>query len=161
MEDLILRIERLLNSPVFIGVTGDFLARRLAESLCPQTSDIDEYERHLQSELSALTGFEGVTTITFKHQTGVVEIDMLFEGSSVVAVRRGGARQVGKSTDLTSLSTRELQVLQLLVDGLSNKEVARDLGLSRRTVEKHRANIHRKTKSNSLATLTRIWLAAS
>ena len=53
-----------------------------------------------------------------------------------------------------------MEVLDLLANGLSNKEAAAVLYLSPRTVEKHRANIHTKTKTNSLAVLTQMWLAA-
>jgi DNA-binding NarL/FixJ family response regulator len=40
-----------------------------------------------------------------------------------------------------SLTTRELEVLQLIVNGRSNKEIAAMLGLSVNTVSVHRANI--------------------
>jgi DNA-binding NarL/FixJ family response regulator len=39
------------------------------------------------------------------------------------------------------LTERELEILQLIVDGRSNKEIAEDLGLSANTVAVHRANI--------------------
>ncbi len=39
------------------------------------------------------------------------------------------------------LTARELEILQLIVDGKSNKEIAEDLGLSANTVAVHRANI--------------------
>ena len=45
----------------------------------------------------------------------------------------------GEST--SALTTRELEVLQLIVDGQSNKEIAAKLGLSANTVAVHRANI--------------------
>jgi DNA-binding NarL/FixJ family response regulator len=41
----------------------------------------------------------------------------------------------------TSLTARELQVLQLICDGLSNKQIATELGLSANTVAVHRARI--------------------
>jgi len=42
------------------------------------------------------------------------------------------------------LSPRELEVATFLVRGLSNKETARQMNLSARTVEDHRINIYRK-----------------
>ena len=45
----------------------------------------------------------------------------------------------GEST--SALTTRELEVLQLIVDGQSNKEIATKLGLSANTIAVHRANI--------------------
>ena len=53
------------------------------------------------------------------------------------------------------LSPRERQVLALIVQGLSNKEMARALELSPRTVEVHRANLFAKLQVPSLAHLVR------
>jgi two-component system response regulator NreC len=47
------------------------------------------------------------------------------------------------------LSSREFQILQLLLDGSTNKRIADLLCLSPKTVEKHRANIMGKTKSQT------------
>jgi two-component system, LuxR family, response regulator FixJ len=53
------------------------------------------------------------------------------------------------------LSPREQEVLGLIVAGLTNKEIARALTLSPRTVESHRANLFTKLKTESLAQLIR------
>jgi len=53
------------------------------------------------------------------------------------------------------LSAREAEVLGLIVEGLTNKEIARALGLSPRTVETHRANVFHKLQVDSLAQLIR------
>jgi DNA-binding NarL/FixJ family response regulator len=50
-------------------------------------------------------------------------------------------RTAPESGERTRLSPRELEVLQLICDGLSNKEIAAKLGLSANTVAVHRANI--------------------
>ena len=59
---------------------------------------------------------------------------------------------------ITLLTERELVVFDALVAGQSNKETARALGISPRTVELHRARILAKTDSKNLADL--VWLAA-
>jgi len=59
----------------------------------------------------------------------------------------------GSSGDL--LTNREQEVMQLLAEGWSNKEVATKLGLSTRTVESHRASIMKKLGCRSLADLVR------
>jgi DNA-binding NarL/FixJ family response regulator len=53
------------------------------------------------------------------------------------------------------LSARELEIVQLLAEGKSNKDVARALGISVKTAETHRSNIMRKTGFGSLAELVR------
>ncbi|MBN1554822.1 MAG: response regulator transcription factor [Phycisphaerae bacterium] len=53
------------------------------------------------------------------------------------------------------LSRREVEIVQLLCEGLSSKEIARRLHLSAKTVENHRYNIYRKCEVDSVATLMR------
>lgn len=55
----------------------------------------------------------------------------------------------------TSLSEREREVLALIVEGLTNKEIGRALSLSPRTVETHRANLFAKLRVDNLAHLIR------
>lgn len=59
-----------------------------------------------------------------------------------------------------SLSRRERETLQGLVDGLSNKAVAIQLGLSVRTVEMHRRNVKDRLGVKSLAEATRLAVLA-
>jgi len=62
---------------------------------------------------------------------------------------------------LASLSQREVDVLRLLLDGQSNKIIARELGISPRTVEVHRARVMRKTHADSLPELIQTCLIAN
>lgn len=57
-----------------------------------------------------------------------------------------------------TLSAREKEVMQLVVDGRANKVIALDLGLSERTVEVHRGNIMDKMGAQSLAHLVRMHM---
>jgi len=59
-----------------------------------------------------------------------------------------------------TLTERESQVLKLVVDGLSNKEVALALGISPRTVEIHRANVMSKMSAAGLSELVRMVLTS-
>ena len=51
------------------------------------------------------------------------------------------------------LSKREMEVLKLICEGLSSNEIATDLDISPRTVEKHRDALLKKTKSKNAVTL--------
>jgi two-component system, LuxR family, response regulator FixJ len=53
------------------------------------------------------------------------------------------------------LSEREREVLSLVIEGLTAKQIARVLGVSPRTVEAHRANLGSKLETDSLAQLIR------
>jgi RNA polymerase sigma factor (sigma-70 family) len=55
------------------------------------------------------------------------------------------------------LSPREREVLLLVVEGLTNKEIGKALGLSPRTVEAHRAHLFEKLEVPSLAQLVRTY----
>lgn len=57
------------------------------------------------------------------------------------------------------LSPRECEVLGLIVEGLTNKEIGRTLALSPRTVEAHRAHLFDKLAAPSLAQLIRQYAA--
>ncbi|KAB0577442.1 MULTISPECIES: response regulator transcription factor [Ideonella] len=62
---------------------------------------------------------------------------------------------------LARLTTREAQVLERIVAGRLNKQIADDLGISIKTVEAHRANIMEKLNANTVADLLKIALGAS
>ena len=51
------------------------------------------------------------------------------------------------------LSDREIEILELICQGFSNQEIGEKLFISKRTVDKHRANILTKTNSRNSAQL--------
>ena len=56
------------------------------------------------------------------------------------------------------LTEREREVLQLIAEGLSTKEIAQKLGLSVKTVDNHRTNLMRKLDLHNVASITRYAL---
>ncbi len=68
---------------------------------------------------------------------------------------RGGNLLSQSALPGAPLTAREIEVVQRLAEGRSNKEVASDLGVSTRTVESHRNHIMRKMNFNSFSELVR------
>lgn len=69
------------------------------------------------------------------------------------------ARRAVDVQGYAQLTPRERQVLQLITDGQSNKEAGRELGISPRTIEVHRARVMEKLGARNTADLMRIVLA--
>jgi two-component system CheB/CheR fusion protein len=59
---------------------------------------------------------------------------------------------------LAALTQRQRQIMDMILAGHPNKNIAADLGISRRTIENHRAAIMKKTGSKSLPALARLAL---
>ena len=60
----------------------------------------------------------------------------------------------------TKLTSRESEVLQLIAEGLANKQMASELGISVKTVEKHRQHLMEKLDVHDIAGLTRLAIAS-
>ena len=71
---------------------------------------------------------------------------------------QGMLNERSDSTDKYNLTKREQEILKLLVDGLSNKQIAAELFVSIRTVDTHRTNIMKKLRVKNAADLVRICL---
>jgi DNA-binding NarL/FixJ family response regulator len=67
----------------------------------------------------------------------------------------GGAMATGIDPELDQLSPREREVLRLIARGYTYKEVARDLGISAKTVESHVSSVLRKLQLSTRHELTR------
>lgn len=70
----------------------------------------------------------------------------------------GGRKLLRRKTD--TLTSREIEVLQLIAEGLANKQTADELGISIKTVEKHRQAVMNKLHIHDTAGLTRYAIAA-
>ena len=73
----------------------------------------------------------------------------------------GSQLAASRETLLSKLTLRESQVLERIVAGRLNKQIADDLGISIKTVEAHRANIMEKLSANTVADLLKIALGQS
>jgi DNA-binding NarL/FixJ family response regulator len=82
----------------------------------------------------------------------VAEHKPFFTGMVSETLRQSFLTTKGNDSPLTA---RERSVVQLIAEGHGNKKIASILNLSVKTVETHRAAVHRKLKINSTAGLVR------
>ena len=68
---------------------------------------------------------------------------------------RDKPKEAGEEPSAECLTSREQEIVQLLAEGRSNKEVAASLGIATRTVESHRANIMSKLHLGTFSELMR------
>jgi FixJ family two-component response regulator len=86
-------------------------------------------------------------------------IDRINHALKLDAENRGMvARRADIQHRIESLTPRERQVMDLVVDGAANKVIAIDLALSERTVEIHRAKVMEKMGARSVAHLVKLHL---
>jgi len=78
----------------------------------------------------------------------------VLDRSQRLAARGRSSKQCGNR-----LSSREVEVLQLIAEGKSNKQVATELGVSFKTVDKHREHLMSKLDIHDVAGLTRYAIA--
>ena len=86
-----------------------------------------------------------------------LETDSVYYSSEVQNAIKGKSNKNAANLNLKEeISEREMEVLKLLCDGLSPKEIADKIFLSHRTVETHKNNIMQKFEVNSVAKLISI-----
>jgi len=142
------------------GMTGLELQDRLLERKSPLP-------------IVFITGHGDVPMAVDSMKKGAIDfIEKPFKEDDLVAlVERmlAGAREAfsnsieaaGRDAMLARLTTRERHVLERIVAGRLNKQIADDLGISIKTVEAHRANVMEKLQANTVADLLKIALGAS
>ena len=64
------------------------------------------------------------------------------------------------SKKIAQLTSREMEVLQLIAEGSANKQIASELGIGIKTVEKHREHLMEKLDIHDTAGLTRHAISA-
>jgi len=139
------------------GLSGVDLLRRLREL-------------KLDLPVIVITGHGDVTLAVQAMKIGAIDfLEKPFDDEVLLASVRSALNQLDRDskrqaerseieTRLAALSKRERDVLEGLVGGLANKQIAYDLGISPRTIEIYRANLMTKMQATSLSDLVRMAL---
>lgn len=130
------------------------------------------HERGVTMPVIILTGHGDVSIAVRAMKAGAVDfIEKPFEKEVLLAAIEAAFERLDASSEVSTraaeaavvlgaLSPREREVLEGLAQGLPNKTIAYDLGISARTVEVHRANVMTKLGARSLSDALRIAFAA-
>lgn len=103
----------------------------------------------------------GAVSVLTKPVEPVVFLEAIREAiERDASMRRATARSADVRRRLACLTPREREVLDLLVLGKANKEVAAHLDLSEKTVEIHRSHVMKKLQTPNLVSLVRLVLLA-
>lgn len=136
-----------------------------------------EAQRHLAKNrinlpVIMVTAYGDVSMAVTAMKTGAVDFlekpftqdDLLGSVQAALGLDLDAAPEEDWRAQLTKrialLTPREREVTEELVQGRQNKEIAYELGISRRTVEVHRYRIMEKMEARNLAHLVRLWLGA-
>jgi DNA-binding NarL/FixJ family response regulator len=153
------------------GLNGLETTRQMLKA-CPHSKIIiltahcdDAYVRHAAD--SGAMGFLLKQDSTLEVCRAIREVHQgrIFYSTSVaerfIRINPQTRDRSGKTKKKNSLLTsREMEVLQLIAEGKANKETASELGISIKTVEKHRGHLMKKLDIHDTAGLTRHAIAA-
>lgn len=143
------------------GLGGLEIARTLSREL-PQISILifSSHDDALTVRQAMEAGARGMVEKSSSFETLLKAIDTVgagraFFGAAVTQALHKAFIDQTTSRSPDSLTPREREVLQLVAEGRSNKEIQTALGISLRTAENHRHNLMRKLDAHNAADLTR------
>jgi two-component system response regulator FixJ len=124
--------------------------------------------RGIETPTIFLTAYADIPTAVNALQQGAVDfVEKPFRGQPLLdsinraialdaELRRHRAERAAVTALLDTLTDRERELLDWVIEGFTNKVIAQKLGISQKTVEQHRGRIMRKMKVGSLAELVRL-----
>lgn len=177
-------IKRLIGSVGLrvetFGTTREFLAVKRPDSPACLVLDVRlpdvsglEFQRELadanvQIPIIFITGYADIPMTVRAMKAGAVEfltkpfrgqelLDAIQEAIAKDRLARTERSHVAElSTRYASLTNREREVLQLVVSGMLNKQIAAELGTSELTIKTHRGRVMQKMEADSLADLVKM-----
>jgi DNA-binding NarL/FixJ family response regulator len=146
-----------INMPVMDGIEAATLAHEKFPDLKIITLSMYGEEDYYYKMVNA--GVKGFVLKNSDIKEVKTALDVVFEGGSFFSSELlqnlvNSLKSTAKSKEThTELSEREMEILILICQGLSNQEIGDKLFISKRTVDKHRANILEKSDSKNTAQL--------
>ena len=128
-------------------------------------------QRNMHIPAVVITGHGDVPMAVRAMKSGAIDfIEKPFNDEALLdAIRRAIAYEEQQRNSLSEhlqvqermshLTPREYEVMTMVTDGRSNKEIANSLGVSAKTIEAHRARVMEKMQAGSLAELVRMVLS--
>lgn len=175
LESRGLKVELYPSAEVFLqAFNNDFCGCLVLDVRMPGMNGLELYEQ-LQARASTLpvifiTGHGDVPMAVSALKKGAADFiekpfndqDMLGLIESCMKLDRAAAAKRAENASVTqrldNLTQREREVLDLIIAGKLNKQIANDLGISIKTVEVHRSRVMEKMGANSVAELVQLVL---
>jgi len=136
------------------GLSGLELQEKLPREISPPIIFVTGHGTVSMSVRAMKAGAADFLVKPFDDQALLDTIYRAIEQDREAIRQRDETRRIGRRVD--SLTHRERDVFPLVVAGKPNKETARDLGISEKTVKVHRGRIMQKMGAESLADLVRL-----
>lgn len=137
------------------GISGLELQDRLVQLGCPLPTIFVTGHGDVQMAVRALR--RGAIDFLLKPFRDQELLDRIHEALDIAADRAEQKERLDRLVRrLDQLTPRETEILSLVAAGHTNKSIAQQLHLSRRTVEVHRASVMEKMQAGSLAQLVRM-----
>ena len=150
-----------ISMPKLEGVRAIREIKKLSPSTKVLVLTVHKSEDHILGALR--NGADGYILKEANYEELSMAIEELFAGKSYISpavsgkVIEGfleGKQHIKSSSSWESLTPRERQVLKMVANGSRNKDIACNLAISVKTVEKHRANLLKKLDLHSASSLT-------
>lgn len=150
-----------LSMPRMNGMEAIREIRRLSKEVKIIVLTVHKSEEYILASFKA--GADGYVLKDATHEELLMAIKSVLKGKNYISpeisekVLEGyleGRKRLKSQTSWETLTSREREILKLIAEGYKNKEIAEELCISVKTVEKHRSNIMEKLDLHNVQALT-------